>query len=539
MSHISKVFLFLTSISSTVWAILCGTPQAIHDFEMKKTSAPPSLPFFLGTEHFKIWYDTTGENKVWGGDNDRDSILDYVESTAVYLENIWSYLVDSLGYSPPLPDSIKLHNPEDYGGDTRTDIYIANATGGIYGMTMIRAVDTIGGIPVATSYSIIENDFSEFSQYSQDPFPALTVTCAHEFFHNIQFAYRFSSSSEMVWWMEATAVACEEICFDNVNDYIQYIRLFQDNCTDTTIFHCSHYYGGSLLPLFLMEYHSQGVRDFSIIRNIWEKMRTIASPQYAIDEVLRTLFATDFYNDFFQFCRWRLRVNKFWAPGYFKEGSQYPIPDMAEIPFAQETTIIDTLPRLSCNFFIVPHIFTGNGIWGNFMSDIASNVSFFVEGIGNDPSGMSDTSISITHNGEVGIPGLWRFKNVAVGAVMLSCINPSHILAELAFSDSLLITPPDNIIFGTPFPNPSSEFIYFPITSPDITEAILSIYNSAGELLHQSKIDVGQGEQNIFWNCKTNQNKKISPGIYLYVILAKNPYGKWQETRGKILILTE
>lgn len=522
------------------YAVPCGTPQAIRNFVDKQALVPPLLPFFLETEHFKVWYDTTGENRVWQNGEIGGAVPEYVESTAAYLERIWHYLIDTLCYIAPLPDSVKLSNPNDYGGDARTDIYLANLTGGVYGMTMIRAVDTIDGVPVATSYSVIENDFNEFSQYSQDPFSALAVTCAHEFFHNIQFAYRFSSSSEMIWWVEATSVACEEACYDWVNDYVQYIRPFQENCTDTTIFHCPHYYGGVLFPLFLMEYHSQDDRrDFTVIRRVWETTRLIPSPRYAIDEMLRAHFATNLIEDFFQFCRWRLRVGGFWTRTFFKEGENYPLPNMTEIRFESETLLVDTLPVLSCRFFILPHIFTGNGVWASFFSGPASYSRFFVEGIGNDPSGMYDTSVFAAHGEALGVPGLWRFRNVVIGAVMLSCAVPTYVSVDIGFSDSLWITPPNEVIFGAPFPNPAKESVRFPITTPDAGETILSIYNYAGELIYQSKVYTQQGENAILWHCRNNRGEKLSSGIYLYVILVQNPYGKWLESKGRILIVTE
>ncbi len=158
------------------------------------------------TIHFYIEYTTSGANGVPPADaNPANGVPDFVEWTGTACEYSWSTEVDNLGYlSPQLTGgpnnkySISYQNQQSYG---YTTVVSGNRT------KIVLHPDFIGFPP---------NDDPEGDQIG-----ALRVTVAHEFKHAIQRMY--SSWSEG-GWVELDATWMEDIAYDNVNDYYNYIR---------------------------------------------------------------------------------------------------------------------------------------------------------------------------------------------------------------------------------------------------------------------------------------------------------------------------
>ena len=180
---------------------------------------------------FKIHYDTAGRNKVDVTDNigygvkgqpsawrtrnpSPNGVPDYIDEAAFALDSAWSMLIDRFEFQNPTAAAgqnyyypIYIHQMDDYG--------LANPDG---------KLPRVGFL----SYIEINSDWSDPAWEGIRPYDALRVTCAHEFFHAVQFA--------MVWtlnlddfplaWLEGSAVLMEEIAYPEINDYFQYIRDF-------------------------------------------------------------------------------------------------------------------------------------------------------------------------------------------------------------------------------------------------------------------------------------------------------------------------
>ncbi len=190
-------------------------------YRTKDTESRPRFSLYYQTEHFRVWYDTTGSDAVEDIDIDpANGMPDYVEKTAGYLEHAWQVECVELGFREPLPDSqtyASIDPFEDVGGDNRWDAYLTNLSGGFYGATIPdRSIDSAGH-QYTTGYMKINGNMRSLYGYEDDPYPALAVTCAHEFQHMIQFHYRHGN--DFVWQMEATATFMEEYVYDEVNDW--------------------------------------------------------------------------------------------------------------------------------------------------------------------------------------------------------------------------------------------------------------------------------------------------------------------------------
>ena len=277
--------------------VKCGTP-AVLDFVFNHDKLDPELLQALGVEAvdrptysdertydspdnlFKIHYTTTGGDAVYraGDDRDNDGVPNYVEDMALILESVYTHIIDTLGYDPPPADGFY-----PSGGDDKYDVYISNLPRGYFGLTYpdeYAADDTNG--TRATSFMELENDYQEMPTYKNRPLDAVRVTCAHEFFHAVQFGIDVTEAEVIIiksdtkvdtiplpYWMEMSAVWMEEEIYDDINDYYSYlpyffnyprvsIQQFKSTITDY------HPYASVVFPIFLSEKFG---RD--IIKDIW------------------------------------------------------------------------------------------------------------------------------------------------------------------------------------------------------------------------------------------------------------------------------
>ena len=531
--------IIIFAITSQLLAIKCGTIDGINYFYAGEVIATPVLPYSFGTEHFKIWYDTTGYNSVFPGDIDDDNIPDYVESTAVYLEHVWGILMDSLKYREPIPDSTGFTDPDSFGGDERVDVYLAKLSDGMYGMTYPRKIFTVGRSQKASAYITINCDLTSIERYKDNPFPALRVTCAHEFFHVVQFAYRFPSDAiNFGWWLEATAVFDEEFVYDDVNDYYQYIPGFQDNPRLPLFYYPSSepsaVYGAVLFPIFLEELLSPpGVRfTGEIVKRSWEYCET-ETPAYAVRDIAEEHGKT--FADIIQlFQLWRVRVGSNWHEGYFYEGRNYPPPKTDTLYFGDSLiTIDDSLQSLSMSYYTLAYAPFEYGVVANLrLIDFSSGWLMLlpVELPGDTPNDALFAAPG--HN--VAVAGRWQYKEIIISPTILSTATNGALKITVRRTDSLSVPMSWTAKIGKPFPNPCrGDNITFRVELTRPTKVSLKIFDSSGEFVweHNEHITI-PGKIEIFWSCENHLGQKVAPGVYIYTISAGEQKGS-----GKILII--
>ncbi|MCD6418156.1 T9SS type A sorting domain-containing protein [bacterium] len=536
------VFIFFALFINSFASNKCGTPDAIRRFfAEKRTQQPPSLPLRFETAHFVLHYDTTGENAVYSGDENGNFIPDYVESTAIFLENVWHKVVDSLGYRPPLADTIGTSDTTENGGDARTDIYFDGALGSsVYGMTYPLHQDSIDGSWKATVYIEIQPDMTRLPGYEDNPYPPLKVTCAHEFFHAVQFAYRLSMSTDFIWWSEATAVFNEEVCFDDVNDYYNYLHIFQ-NSPRTPLFSYDTdeniWYGAVMFPIFLAEYFSSPDRRFyaEAIRQIWEEIEH-TSPEDALDEFLGSR-GTSTDEILKKFLVWRARVGELWNENFYAEGESYPLPEMDSVDVDDgEITLSDSLRALSCSYYCLPYELEDAGIVAELF-DVEFPAQCFLGLVPVEIPGALVPSISFTDGAEqLAAPGRWQYRTIVLPALVSSFSQMQYANFKVSISeeDSLSIPVAAQNKIGNPYPNPcGGERIIFPLEIAQPTDVSLMIYSASGEPVWsaQEKYEYPQ-PADIVWECRNFSGKRIAAGVYIFI--AKTIDG---EKRGKILIV--
>ncbi|GEM_PF-1969486 len=272
----------------------------------------PDLPCSFSSEFFKIHYDTAGDYPVYYPDEDVDPVdgtPDYINRMAEYLELAHYKYIILLGYDMPPPD-------EGIGGDNRYDIYVSSITG----LTAPEfQSDYYPDRQAYASYIHIGNDLrNEF--HPDDPLPFLKATCAHEYFHAVQMAYRAFTGDSTFWWYELTANWAEERVFDDLNEVYYYLEDYYLKI-DHSIYLTggSHMYGAWVFAEFLSQRHG-----IDIIRQIFVKLINLDNSLVAIKTVLSEQ-EINFDYEFTLFTAWNYFTNSSYRPGFFEEGEHFPI----------------------------------------------------------------------------------------------------------------------------------------------------------------------------------------------------------------------
>ncbi len=178
--------------------------------QQKAKNSVQALSYISPMGKFEILYDTTGTDSVSVIDDDGNGVPDYIDWVAESADSSYRHEVQTIGFKDPIP------------ADTTYRIYVEHITFGAYGYTESRS----GSGPLTEIF--VENDFNGFPPNTHpegDQKGALFVTLAHEFKHAIQYAQnRWRSPSGAFDWAEMDATLMEEVVYDNVNDYYNYIK---------------------------------------------------------------------------------------------------------------------------------------------------------------------------------------------------------------------------------------------------------------------------------------------------------------------------
>lgn len=497
----------------------CGVPDAFR-YRSILTGERQSLPFHYDSEHFRIWFDTIGINKIKLYDiSPRDGVSDWVQKTAFYLEKVRSFLVDTIDMRDPVPDSSSFSGMRNVGGDDRTDVYfidmLTHFGTAYYGMTYPDSMLSGGEL---SAYIFIENDFDalSFPNYVGREELALAATCAHEFSHVLHYAYGINYN--WLWWLEATAVWAEERVFPHVDDYIAYLPIFQQSpekglFKDTP---SGRIYGTCLFPLFI----SLNWGDSSI-SNIWKRVPTYhvyrAIQNWADSSVFVSLDSL-----YGEFAKWNLFV------GDNHRGFGYPdaylMPEPKIIP---PDSCPDSLSGGGSAVYIDLSSNSIGGVWASIVP--INRISARMHGISSVGTDAPDTSVNILGEGDT-IPGAWRFdKIIAIPAHLsrtpTSRANFNRIIYGPAPSARVSIPIADADF--SPFPNPFiygiNTAIYFPYTLGEDSKIRLSVWNTNGELIFEFDSETNRGyhltpKGSLEWIPRNQSGKPLASGVYNYIL---------------------
>ncbi|MEW5702502.1 MAG: MXAN_6640 family putative metalloprotease [Candidatus Zixiibacteriota bacterium] len=303
----------------------------------------PQLSEYYDTQdgRFRLHFNRTGPDSidmVYGVGPGNVPV--YILKCDSLLQRTVAEEIDTLGFRFPISDAIGRS-----GEDPRYDIYFFKFSGYMadyYGLSEPDTVyfNTTSGTYVASSWIALRSEYSSLYGYATRPFDAMAVTIAHELNHACQWSYdaleaeaRRSGSDDLPtlypWWLEVTAVAMEDIVFDNVNDYVAYLPAFFNNPWMSLRAYANnsgpeglHPYASGIWALFLAQRH-----DPVILREIWEECGQKSG--FNTFEAFRTALERSPYNssldvEWAAFLVWNYFTGRNWAPWSYEEGRDYP-----------------------------------------------------------------------------------------------------------------------------------------------------------------------------------------------------------------------
>ncbi|MGH2729090.1 MAG: MXAN_6640 family putative metalloprotease, partial [Actinomycetota bacterium] len=218
------------------------------------------------------WVTTSADAVPPADQTPANSRPDQVDDTLAVLETVLDTYTD-LGFRSPKSDVTSLSagaNPNGF-----LDVYLADLGSEVFGKCASDDPNK-GNLGTAlyqyydvSAYCVLDNDLER---------SILEVTAAHEVFHALQYAYDYL---EDLWFMEGTAVAMEDVVFDDANDNLRYLT----GASPLTDSHKSIDYGDPADPRFaygswifwrfLTEYYyvdePSGGPDPAVIRLVWEQ----------------------------------------------------------------------------------------------------------------------------------------------------------------------------------------------------------------------------------------------------------------------------
>jgi hypothetical protein len=486
----------------------CGT-LATSDFHRHKSELSPSTlssiqakldtPNMQASEtyqspsgNFSIHYETSGAHAVPPDDTDSDGIPDYVEEVAAAADSSYRHQVQRLGYTDPIQQ-----------GQTY-DIEIVNMRD-IYGIDYYGATATRN----QTTFIQIENDFSEGFPPNDDnnnQIGAVKVTVAHEFKHAIQYEAN-QWGGETGLWLEMDGTLMEEVTYDNVNDYYNYI------VWESSIFNnpSGGFYPGSYEHVswalyFEEKYGSQFWVD------VWKTIKN--NPNISMVDALTQQLGgpSSFNQNYIESQLWHYASGNNASSEFgFEERTFYPTPNISKNFNGDISQPADTLNKLSAKYFeSAPSPFPG-GIAFNLSNLVDPKTGLGVLGY------FTDGSIEplIIYNGQqesIYTETDWRWDEIdRLGIVAANGSYQKWTKYVLAVQS----TNPQIVRIEQNYPNPFNKQTTIRYSIPEPKDVRLEIFDILGRKV-ATLVDETQ-PKGIYK--ETFDSQGYASGIYFYRII--------------------
>jgi hypothetical protein len=542
-----------------------GAKQVLQPYNERPSFSEPEQTYDTPSGHFKIHFVTEGADAVFEPtvDQNHNGYPDWVDAAGDILDYVWNKEVNGLSYRQPPSDG---GYPGDYdnGGDGRYDIYLLNISSQFLGYTEPEFYVS-GSSGPATSYMVLDNDYLDVAPLHTQ-IQWMQVTAAHEFFHAIQMGYD-GAEYEVVgddikpYWMEMSAVWMEDMAYDEVNDYVNYLSSFFDNPQWSLKTYDSkvpeealHAYASCVWPIFLQE----SFQDTVIIRRIWEACGDVPGDNAfnptggsATDIVLESR-GSSFDEAFKEFTAWnyftgsRARPDSFYSEGNLfvyevvvektHQPTDYPVysPSGPFNPYG-----------LGSNYIVFKHQELQGGLHLEFSPAAGGNFQITVIGYNegaNQPIFPHVQSNSQTGAAECNVYNWTSYNDIVLIAAAADRDGDANFAYTYAAEyDSSLHGDepfPQYVWIGQNFPNPfvitgSNDSTYFPFILSSVTEVEIGIFSVSGELVWQypppgtkaREWTIGEYTQRgqcPAWDGRNQNGEYVASGVYIYRVKTKS-----------------
>ncbi len=468
---------------------------------------------------FKLKYTTTGTDSVPATDRDSNGIPDYVEWAASYADSTWRAEINHLNYPDPLEQQGQPY-----------EIYLAE-TGNFYGSTFKKT----GG---PGTYIEVHRNFNGFPP-NTDPEGnqkgALKATIAHEFKHAINY-FITNWQGEVDEWAEMDATLMEELVFDPVNDYYNYINSF------VSIFNAPgrSLYPGSYEHVSFAIYFTENFGPL-FWTGVWDRIIESgdgpgALPMFpAIDSTLQTHDPNDLKYHFTRSHLWHFAsgssrvTHDFGFEERFDEfNNTYAYPpsnlthkhDSLGVP--DSVSDWRSVSNLSAQHISITPMPADHG-------PVQIELQYDTTEIGVGLIAYTDegvqTRIHTSRNkGSIALnPDWWWGRLDRLGLVVT---NPSPYRSSISYRirygtiDQPLfpVDLPDQPVLEPNYPNPFNQSTTFSFVLPHTQDVTFKVYNAAGRLvrtLHRSRLP--PGPHTIRFDASN-----LSSGLYIYQMITEN-----------------
>ncbi len=495
--------------------VKCGTPFLLAYRRHRDQLQPPTVAEIesagmmthtvqAGTEtytsptgRFLIHYTTSGDDAVPPADSSGvEGIPDYVEWVAAAADSSWRHQVGTLGYTDPVTGTAYPY-----------PVFIEN-TGNIYGYTDFGHKRGYTG----STYIVIHNNFEEFPS-NTDPEGhvkgAIKVTVAHELKHAIQYAAtRWEGESDR--WAEMDATLMEEVVYDDVNDYYNYLNssssIFR-NPQDS--FYPGSYYHVTWGLFFEEKYGPQ----FWV--EVWKVLQTNPHNIRFIEAVQAVLEHTQaFGRAYTESQLWHFASGADRSPpDYgFEERLNYPDPAIHTSFFGMDSlTTPVSIDPLAANYIEVNPAFQTEGAVRVEFSRSASHIGMGLIAYLKD--GRSEQAI--ISGGEALVLAeqpSWKWNNIErMGIVVTNSSEDS----SGSYRMKVITNIPELTHLGQNYPNPFNLRTTIPFNLHRESHVQLKVYDVLGRLV-QTLID--ETRPRGYYTPKF-RTRELSSGVYMYQLV--------------------
>jgi hypothetical protein len=460
----TPLHIFAHKHRSELSPVLLGT----HDNHKEKAA---SATYTSESGKFVFTYQTTGSNAVPAADADENGVPDYVEWAAISADSSYNYLVGTLGYADPIPE------------ETTYDISFQELN--FYGFT--QTVSSNGG---PDTRIVIENDFVGFPD-NDDPDGnqrgALRVTVAHEFKHAIQFAQNnYEGDSDQ--WAEMDATLIEEVVYDQVNDYYNYLGGSGDVFGNPGVTVISGSYEDVTWALY---FHEKIGSDFWPAA--WSRIENSATDLPLLDAIDLELTSRglDYTQTMQELYTWHFASGAYSNVNFgFDEGLFYPTPNSqrTDTQIGDQFSADINLGRFASYFLNVNPPNDQSGDASILIDTESSDISLAVVAIFKDESVIFDYAEA--ESGFFVVNEGWKWSDIdRLGAIVLNenrnTSQTFKIRVSNTFPTSTVIedTKPKVTELKQNYPNPFNPSTTIPVSTSEFQKVQVDIYDMAGRLV--------------------------------------------------------
>lgn len=499
-----------TPLADEIERALPDLPQNVAD-EIRGLRARPSCTDYIDTDHFRIHYDTSGVHHILGWPD-----TTYRDAIATAAENSWTQEVTVLGFRQPPNDG---GDPDGGGGSSHYDIYV-QALSGVYGYC--QGSYTVPGTPQTdcTSYVVIDNDYYGFGY--PDPQDPMKVTVAHEFCHACQNAHDYS---EPVWYKECTSVWVEDIVYDDINDYTQYLpfifnslyrALDYDDPTGLRI------YGSCIWNIYLGERFGA-----LIIPEIWTALEGSSGVFNMIDSVLTTSYGSSIEDEITGFYIWDFFTGARDDGTHYEEAGDWPATSFIRIYATYP--VVDGGPyephrpdHMGANYAKFVNPLGGYNVLhlaydGPNPSTVPSSAYVCYQMPDGSTYEYGGISLNLLGNGSIDVPG-WD----SVDFVCLVVVNATDNINDMDYTYDAEETssgiPGETYTFGMKpaSPNPFTETTSIAYTVPTEGGYVeITVYDVSGREIRRLLSGAMPGGHGVaLWDGLDDNGERVASGVY-------------------------